>query len=192
VIENAEKAANVRDDMTLAIAKDIVYTHHEKWDGTGYPQGLQGADIPIPGRLMALVDVYDAMRSPRPYHGSPSHDEGLALIVAERGKHFDPDVVDAFVRMSDLFRALSEESHSEDQYAFPASRTRNHHLVTTSSLSHRDDRRHAGSVERADPPRSSGVACEERRREVGSGIGRYPASAPKPAYCQKRSAPATV
>jgi putative two-component system response regulator len=72
---------------------------------------------------MALVDVYDAMRSPRPYHAARAHDDVLALIVAERGKHFDPDVVDACVRMSDLFRALSEKQPSEDQRAFPASRT---------------------------------------------------------------------
>jgi putative two-component system response regulator len=123
VIENAEKAANVRDDMTLAIAKDIVYTHHEKWDGTGYPQRLRGTHIPIPGRLMALVDVYDAMRSTRPYHGASSHDEVMTLIVAQRGKHFDPDVVDACVRMSDVFRALSEEQHFEHERALPASRT---------------------------------------------------------------------
>jgi HD-GYP domain-containing protein (c-di-GMP phosphodiesterase class II) len=123
VIENAEKAADVRDDMTLSIAKDIVYTHHEKWDGTGYPQRLQGQDIPIPGRLMALVDVYDAMRSPRAYHRAQSHNEVRALILAERGKHFDPDVVDAFVQVSDVFRALSEARWFEDQRVLPASRT---------------------------------------------------------------------
>ena len=63
VILKAEQQVGVHDDATLAMAKDIVYTHHERWDGTGYPQGLRGADIPIPGRVMAIVDVYDAVVS---------------------------------------------------------------------------------------------------------------------------------
>ena len=61
VIVNAEQRGGVRDDVTLAMAKDIVYTHHEKWDGTGYPEGLRGTEIPIAGRVMAVVDVYDAI-----------------------------------------------------------------------------------------------------------------------------------
>ena len=60
VILKAEREAGVHDDIILSLAKEIVYTHHEKWDGTGYPQGLRGPDIPIPGRVMALVDVWDA------------------------------------------------------------------------------------------------------------------------------------
>ena len=122
VIEKAEKAAGVRDDLTMAIAKDIVYTHHEKWDGTGYPCGLRGADIPIPGRLMALVDVYDALRSSRPYHPPRSHDDVTILIVAERGQHFDPLVVDAYIQVSDTFRQLSEASEQEDLLSAPSSR----------------------------------------------------------------------
>ena len=70
VILKTEQEVGVRDDLTLAIAKDIVYTHHEKWDGSGYPQGLRGNDIPIAGRLMALVDVYDAAHSRRVYQGA--------------------------------------------------------------------------------------------------------------------------
>ena len=121
VIENAERAAGVRDDLTMAVAKDIVYTHHEKWDGTGYPRGLRGADIPIPGRLMALVDVYDALRSWRPYHAPCSHDDVTVIIVAERGKHFDPQVVDAYIQVSDTFRLLSEASEQGDALTAPAS-----------------------------------------------------------------------
>jgi adenylate cyclase len=100
VILNAERAAGVRDDATLSIAKDLVYTHHEKWDGTGYPQGLRGTEIPIPGRVMALVDVYDAVLTRRLYDAPRSHEDTVALIVKGRGTHFDPAVVDAFVEVA--------------------------------------------------------------------------------------------
>jgi len=100
VILNAEKAVGVHDDLTLAMAKDIVYTHHEKWDGTGYPQGLRGASIPIPGRVMAVVDVYDAANTRRLYGPAMSLDETIRLIVGGRGTHFDPAVVEAFVEVA--------------------------------------------------------------------------------------------
>ena len=107
VIVNAERDAGVRDDLTLSIAKDIVYTHHEKWDGSGYPEGLRGTDIPIPGRIMAIVDVYDACTTRRLYTPSLSQDEAVALIVKGRGTHFDPNVVDAFLAVAPVFRSLS-------------------------------------------------------------------------------------
>jgi adenylate cyclase len=107
VILNAERDAGVRDDATLAMAKDIVYTHHEKWDGTGYPQGLRGAEIPIPGRLMAVVDVYDAVRTRKLYGTPVSQHEAVALIVRGKGTHFDPAVVEAFLRVSPVFDELS-------------------------------------------------------------------------------------
>jgi CHASE2 domain-containing sensor protein len=108
VIINAERAAGVRDDETLAIAKEIVYAHHERWDGTGYPEGLAGEQIPTVGRLIALVDVYDAMRSPRPYHRAMAHEEVAETIVRGRGTHFDPAVVDAFVAIAPAMKSLSE------------------------------------------------------------------------------------
>ena len=108
VIENAERAAGVRDDLTLAIAKDIVYTHHEWWNGTGYPQGLKGAQIPIPGRIMAVVDVYDAIRTRNLYHAPMSQDEAVALILGGKGTHFDPAVVEAFVQVSPMLHHLSQ------------------------------------------------------------------------------------
>jgi adenylate cyclase len=108
VILKTEREVGVRDDLTLTIAKDIVYTHHEKWDGTGYPQGLRGKAIPIAGRLIALVDVYDAVHSRRVYHEPVQHDEVVALIVRGRGTHFDPAVVDAFVNVSPVLQQLSE------------------------------------------------------------------------------------
>jgi len=91
----------------LEIAKDIVYCHHEKWDGSGYPQGLAGDAIPVSARLMALVDVYDALRSRRVYKEGMSHEAATAVIIQGRGTHFDPDVVDAFVAMADVFLSIS-------------------------------------------------------------------------------------
>ena len=108
VIENAERAAGVRDDLTLAIAKDIVYTHHEWWNGTGYPQGLKGAQIPIPGRIMAVVDVYDAIRTRNLYKAPMSQDEAVKHILDGKGTHFDPAVVEAFVQVSPMLHHLSQ------------------------------------------------------------------------------------
>jgi cyclic di-GMP phosphodiesterase len=107
VIVHAEDHAGVHDDVILTLAKDIVYTHHEKWDGTGYPQGLRGRDIPIPGRVMAIVDVYDASTTRQLYRQSLSHDEAIAFIVKGSGTHFDPDVVDAFLQVSPQLREIS-------------------------------------------------------------------------------------
>jgi CHASE2 domain-containing sensor protein len=107
VIVHAEELAGVHDDLILSVAKDIVYTHHEKWDGSGYPQGLKGRDIPIPGRIMAIVDVYDASTTRQLYRTPLTHDEALAFIVKGRGTHFDPDVVDAFLAEAGTLKRLS-------------------------------------------------------------------------------------
>ncbi|MGH9140101.1 MAG: CHASE2 domain-containing protein, partial [Vicinamibacterales bacterium] len=109
VILHAEQDVGVPDDVTLAMAKDIVYTHHEKWDGTGYPEGLRGAEIPVVGRLMALVDVYDAITTRRVYRDPMSHQDAVAFIVAAKGTHFDPSVVDAFLKVADALPRLSAE-----------------------------------------------------------------------------------
>ena len=109
VILRAEQQVGVRDDATLALAKDIVYTHHERWDGAGYPQGLRETEIPIAGRVMAIVDVYDAVVSRTLYQASMSHDDAVKFIVGRRGTHFDPAVVDAFERVAPGFAALAHD-----------------------------------------------------------------------------------
>ena len=100
-------------DGVLELAKEIVYTHHEKWDGTGYPQGLKGEDIPLAGRLMAVVDVYDATVTKRRYHSAMSHDHAVNVIAEGRGTHFDPAVVDAFLAVSRRLR----DPHETDRVA---------------------------------------------------------------------------
>jgi adenylate cyclase len=110
VIENAERAAGVRDDVALSVAKDIVYTHHEWWDGSGYPEGLSGAAIPIPGRVMAVVDVYDAILTRKLYQSPMSNEEAIAFIVKGKGTHFDPTVVDAFMKVAPTLYELSQEA----------------------------------------------------------------------------------
>src|SRR5207237_10748699 len=95
VIVRAEQDVGGGEDPILAMAKDIVYTHHERWDGSGYPQGLRGADIPIAGRVMALVDVYDALVSKRVYRDAPPHDDATAPIVKGSGTQVDPAVLEA-------------------------------------------------------------------------------------------------
>ena len=109
VIVQAEHRVGSHDDVTLTMAKDIVYTHHERWDGTGYPQGLADEQIPIPGRLVAIVDMYDALVTSRVYRGPLPHDEAVGLIVEGRGTHFDPAVVDAFLQVGPALRDMSAE-----------------------------------------------------------------------------------
>jgi adenylate cyclase len=110
VIIKAERNALVRDDEILSLAKAIVYTHHERWDGTGYPEGLSGDAIPIPGRIVAVVDVYDATTTRTLYRSSRSHEEAVAFIVSGSGTHFDPDVIEAFERVAPMFQALRAAS----------------------------------------------------------------------------------
>jgi putative two-component system response regulator len=92
----------------LRIAMEIAYSHQEKWDGSGYPEGLSGDDIPISARLMALADVYDALISRRVYKAPMSHEAASEIIHRGKGSHFDPDVVDAFFDLQDKFAAIAE------------------------------------------------------------------------------------
>lgn len=104
-------------------ARDVVYAHHEQWSGRGYPLGLAGEEIPLAGRLMALADVYDALRSERVYKPAFSHQKARGIILAGRGTHFDPRVVDAFLALEDRFIEIakqyadSEEEGEEEEKA---------------------------------------------------------------------------
>ena len=100
----------------LESIREIAYTHQEKWDGTGYPEGISGDDIPISGRLMAVADVYDALISRRVYKLPLSHEKAVAIIKEGAGTHFDPDVVDTFLEVADEFHniALTYMDNEED------------------------------------------------------------------------------
>jgi putative two-component system response regulator len=91
----------------LRTAKEIALSHQEKWDGSGYPQGLSGDDIPLAARLMAVADVYDALISTRVYKSGLPHDRAVQVIFQGRGAHFDPDMVDAFIEIQDEFAAIA-------------------------------------------------------------------------------------
>ena len=92
----------------LAIAKLIARSHHEKWDGSGYPDALAGDAIPIAARLMALADVFDALTCKRVYKPAFTFDDAYRIIVDGRGSHFDPDIVDAFVREYPTFMSIAK------------------------------------------------------------------------------------
>ena len=83
----------------LEQALDIPYCHHEKWDGTGYPRGLKGEEIPLPARIFAIVDVWDALSSDRPYRKAWDREDVIQYVIDDSGKHFDPRVVNAFLTL---------------------------------------------------------------------------------------------
>ncbi|WP_394561946.1 HD domain-containing phosphohydrolase [Aquipseudomonas alcaligenes] len=99
----------------LRIAKDIALSHHEKWDGSGYPQGLVGEEIPLCARLMAVADVYDAVISRRVYKPEMPHEKAVAIIREGRGGHFDPAVVDAFLTLAEEFQDISRRYADTDE-----------------------------------------------------------------------------
>jgi putative two-component system response regulator len=105
---HANLANELLDDFTspvMRLAARVAQTHHEKWDGSGYPLGLSGEDIPIEGRITAVADVFDALSSKRPYKDAYPRDKCFDIMKAERGKHFDPDVLDAFfARKADVIQ----------------------------------------------------------------------------------------
>jgi len=104
----AEKELAIGGDSFLSQAKEIAYSHHERWDGNGYPQGLAGEEIPMSARLMAVADVYDALISRRVYKPPLPHEQAVDLIAKARGTHFDPDVADAMLALADVFREIAQ------------------------------------------------------------------------------------
>ena len=101
----------MRDIEFLAEASKVVRSHHERWDGSGYPDGLAGEEIPLTARVFAVADVFDALTTNRPYRSALGFEEAQEMILAESGKHFDPDVVAAFDRIrDDVLRRIAEEA----------------------------------------------------------------------------------
>ncbi|MGE0605603.1 MAG: HD domain-containing phosphohydrolase [Pirellulales bacterium] len=111
---------DVSDIPLLRLAREIAWCHHEKWNGSGYPRGLSGEDIPEPARIVAIADVYDALVHARVYKPAFPEDEALAIMRADRGTHFDPRIFDCFLDVVPLFRQIREQ-YSEQ--ALPSSAT---------------------------------------------------------------------
>jgi putative two-component system response regulator len=103
IMSNAEEHAFLRHTLSIA------GTHHEKWDGSGYPMGLKGQNIPLEGRLMAVADVYDALISERSYKKALSHEEACQAIEDGSGTHFDPVLVGVFRNVKDEFARVAQE-----------------------------------------------------------------------------------
>lgn len=118
-IERSEAQLGVSLNF-LETAKEIAYSHQEKWDGSGYPQGLSGEQIPLSARLMAVADVYDALISKRIYKDAMSHSEAVELILQGSGSHFDPELVDAFMVVNGQFQVIAQRfSDFEVEYDVP-------------------------------------------------------------------------
>ncbi len=98
--------AELKEQSFLTLGKEIAYYHHESWDGNGYPEGLKGEGIPLSARIVALADVYDALTTKRVYKEAYSHEKAAAIIMEERGKKFDPEIVDAFAANLEAFDSI--------------------------------------------------------------------------------------
>ncbi|MCL2028843.1 MAG: response regulator [Deltaproteobacteria bacterium] len=96
------------DEVFLRNAKLFAGYHHERWDGTGYHRGLKGEEIPMQGRIMAIVDVYDALTSERPYKSELTHEEAVGIIIKGRNKHFDPNIINVFIEVCDIFKKMDQ------------------------------------------------------------------------------------
>ena len=107
VLEASAANLKVRDQV-IESAIQIAGGHHEKWDGTGYPRGLGGEDIPLDARIMALADMYDALVTKRPYKSGWSHAEAVEEILGKKSTHLDPTVVDAFMAEEDAFKEIAK------------------------------------------------------------------------------------
>lgn len=115
-------AAIVRAEKTLGhstplldIAKELTLSHQERWDGSGYPQGIFGDQIPLSARIVALADVYDALITSKVYKDGMSHDKAVEVIRGQRGAHFDPAIVDAFLEIHGEFAAVAARHADTDE-----------------------------------------------------------------------------
>ena len=113
-LQSAEAALG--ENSFLEIAKQIALTHHEKWDGSGYPDGLIGKSIPLTGRIMAVADVYDALISKRAYKQAFTHQEALKVISDGSGSHFDPDIVKIFCQIEQQIAKIADELPPDPRY----------------------------------------------------------------------------
>ena len=104
-----EVSAKYPGNVLLSMGTRIARSHHEKWNGSGYPDGTKGQEIPLCARIMALADAYDAIRSKRQYKPAKPHDEALRIITADSGSHFDPQIVTSFQDVAAEFAAIAEE-----------------------------------------------------------------------------------
>ncbi len=112
-IQHAEDALGMPVEF-LSYAKEIAYGHQEKWDGSGYPQGLAGEAIPLSARIMAVADVYDALISRRVYKEGMPHDKAVDIMRAGRGSHFDPDILDSFLALLPEFQRIAQQFADSD------------------------------------------------------------------------------
>jgi HD-GYP domain-containing protein (c-di-GMP phosphodiesterase class II) len=110
---NAAFIVSFGKDSYLALARDIALYHHEQWNGGGYPHGLKGETIPLSARIVALADVYDALRSVRPYKKAFTHMDAVDIITNKEKEHFDPYVLKAFLAQSDIFCEISSRSKQD-------------------------------------------------------------------------------
>jgi response regulator RpfG family c-di-GMP phosphodiesterase len=101
--------SQIQGQSFLKMGRDIAYNHHEKWDGSGYPAGLRGEAIPLPARIVALADVYDALTTERFYKRAFTHEKSRQIILDLKATHFDPEIVDVFFRLEAQFDAIREE-----------------------------------------------------------------------------------
>ena len=110
----AEIIGDCGDSLLLKVAKSVSLTHHEKWDGSGYPKGLAGEDIPIEGRICAIADVFDALTSKRPYKGAWSIEKTIDFLQSQKGMHFDPRLVDLMIEIMPKILDIKAKFKDED------------------------------------------------------------------------------
>jgi putative two-component system response regulator len=114
VLEQVEKIFGYTGEPFKTL-REMAYSHHEKWDGSGYPQGLSGEQIPLAARLLAIADVYEGLISNRVYKIGVPHDQAVRIIFQGRGSHFDPDIADAFIEIQEEFQDIARRYADTDQ-----------------------------------------------------------------------------